>query len=155
MNLLQNLGVQSYCFRHFPDNATVAAKVRGIGLENIELCAVHANFDDPASFSPIAKIYADSGVGIVSLGVQTFTGADREKAWFECAALAGATHISAHFQIATFQQAIPRVREWVRGSTENPGAGNTYGQAYSRARPPNLSATPSGNSASPDEHQSG
>jgi sugar phosphate isomerase/epimerase len=114
MNLLQNLGVQSYCFRHFPDNATVAAKVRGIGLENIELCAVHANFDDPGSFSPIAKIYADAGVGIVSLGVQTFTGADREKAWFECAALAGASHISAHFQIATFQQAIPRVREWAR-----------------------------------------
>lgn len=114
MNLIQNLGVQSYCFRHFPDNATVAAKVRGIGLEKIELCGVHADFNKPADFDSVTRIYSDAGVAIVSIGVQTFTGDDGEKAWFECAAIAGAKHISAHFQIATFLRAIPKVREWAR-----------------------------------------
>lgn len=110
----KNLGVQSYCLRHFKDNQTVAKKVRGIGLENVELCAVHADFSQPESFNAVARIYADAGVRIVSLGVQTFAGADSERAWFECASLAGAKHISAHFQIGTYLNAIPKVRAWSR-----------------------------------------
>ena len=95
----KNLGVQSYCFRRFTDNSIVAKKVRGIGLDKIELCGVHADFNAPGQFADVVRIYADAGVEIVSLGVQTFTGADSGKAWFECAAAAGARHISAHFQM--------------------------------------------------------
>ncbi len=72
----KNLGVQSYCFRHFTDNSTVAQKVRGIGLDKIELCAVHADFNTPDKFGDVVRIYADAGVKIVSIGVQTFAGAD-------------------------------------------------------------------------------
>lgn len=108
------LGVQSYCFRHFKDNAVIAKKVRAIGLDRIELCGVHADFNQPATFGDVVSIYQNEGVQIVSLGVQTFTGADSEKAWFECAALAGAKHISAHFQVDTYLKAIPKVREWCR-----------------------------------------
>lgn len=109
-----DFGVQSYCFRHFKDNATVAKKVRGIGLDKIELCAVHADFNKPEAFGDVVSIYKNEGVSIVSLGVQTFEGRELEKAWFECAAAAGAKHISAHFRVESFMTAIPKVRAWCR-----------------------------------------
>jgi len=107
-------GVQSYCFRHFKDNAVVAQKVRGIGLNRIELCAVHADFGQPEAFKEIVGVYREAGVSIDSIGVQTFDGDASERAWFECAAAAGARHISAHFRINTFLRAIPQVRQWSR-----------------------------------------
>ncbi len=106
-----NFGVQSYCFRHFKDNADVAAKVKQIGVDSVELCAVHADFSDPAAFKDVVKIYKDAGVSIVSLGVQTFEGFDSEKKWFECAGVAGAKHISAHFKVDSFHKAVPTTAE--------------------------------------------
>lgn len=103
-----NLGVQSYCFRAFKDNADVAAKVKQIGVDRIEVCGVHANFNDPAAWKDIVKIYQDAGVKIVAIGVQIFTGEDKEKRWFECAAAAGAEQITAHFNVDTFQTAVPK-----------------------------------------------
>ena len=103
-----DFGVQSYCFRHFKDNAVVAEKVKEIGLNRIEVCAIHADFEDPAAFKDVVATYRDAGVGICSIGVQTFKGAENEKNWFECAALAGAKHISAHFQIDSFHKAVPK-----------------------------------------------
>jgi len=107
-----DFGVQSYCFRHFKDNKDVAAKVLEIGLNKIEVCGVHADFFNPTAWAGIVKIYRDAGVEIISIGVQTFTGSDTEKAWFECAALAGAKHISAHFRVESFGAAIAKVRKW-------------------------------------------
>ena len=104
-----DFGVQSYCFRNFKDNKDVAKKVKEIGVSSIELCAVHANFNDTAGFKDVVKIYKDAGVKIVSLGVQTFKGLDTERDWFECLKIAGAKHISAHFTVDTFQTAVPKV----------------------------------------------
>lgn len=109
-----DFGVQSYCFRHFKDNADVAAKVRAIGLNQIELCGVHADFARPDTFGDVVKTYIAAGVSVISLGVQTFQGNESERAWFECAALAGAKHISAHVQVNTFLAAIPKMRAWSR-----------------------------------------
>ncbi len=102
-----NFGVQSYCFRSFKDNKTVAELVRKIGVKSIELCGVHADFNQPEAFKDVVKIYADAGVSIVSLGVQTFIGkTDVERKWFECAKIAGCKHISAHFKVDSFQDAV-------------------------------------------------
>lgn len=109
-----DFGVQSYCFRHFPDNAVVAGKVRGIGLDKIELCAVHADFNDPDGFAEVAKIYREEGVEIISIGVQTFTGDDQEKSFFECAARVGARHLSAHVSVASHVTAIAKLQQWSR-----------------------------------------
>jgi sugar phosphate isomerase/epimerase len=109
-----DFGVQSWCLRHFKDNATVAQKVRGIGLDKLELCGVHADFNNPGAFGEVVSIYKNEGVSVISLGVQTFVGKDEEKAWFECAAIAGAKHISAHFRVDSFMTAIPKVRAWCR-----------------------------------------
>ena len=104
----RDFGVQSYCFRHFKQNTEVAQLVKKIGVEKIEVCAVHADFNDLADWKKIVQIYKDAGVEIVSIGVQTFTGADNERNWCECAAEAGAKHISAHFRVDSFTTAVPK-----------------------------------------------
>ncbi len=103
----RNFGVQSYCFRHFKDNTEVAQLVKKIGVSSIEVCGVHADFNDVEAWNDVVKIYQDAGVGIVSLGVQTFVGAASERDWFECAVAAGAKHISAHFRVDSFATAVP------------------------------------------------
>ena len=114
MSAALDYGVQSFCFRHFKVNAEVAQKVKEIGLNKIEVCAVHADFNKPEEWKGHVKTYNDAGVSIVSIGVQTFAGDDTDKDFFECAALAGAKHISCHFQIDTYLKAIPQVRAWSR-----------------------------------------
>ena len=104
----RDFGVQSYCFRHFKDNALVADLTKKIGVKKIELCGIHADFDDVEAFKRVVDIYRKAGVEIVSLGVQLFLGdISRERKWFQCAQAAGARHISAHFTIPTFQIAVP------------------------------------------------
>ncbi len=125
-----DFGVQSYCFRHFKDNREVAAKVRECGLDKIELCGVHADFDVPETFGDVVQIYRDAGIGIVSIGVQTFGGEDRERKWFECAALAGAKHLSAHFKVETFPRAIEKVRAWSREFGIRVGIHNHGGYSF-------------------------
>lgn len=106
----RDFGVQSYCFREFKDNRQVARFVRDIGLDKIEVCAVHADFDDPESFRKIVDVYGAQGVKIISIGVQTFVGdLARERKWFQCAKAAGAKHISAHFTVGTFTTAVPAI----------------------------------------------
>ena len=114
MSAALDYGVQSYCFRHFTDNADVAQKVKDIGLDKIEVCAVHADFDDPDGWEDTVKIYQDAGVAVISIGVQTFSGDPAEKSYFDCAAIAGAKHISCHFQLETYTKAITQVRAWSR-----------------------------------------
>lgn len=108
MSTARNFGVQSYCFRNFKDNHDVAAKVKEIGVSSIEVCAAHADFNDTASHADVIGAYKDAGVDIVSIGVQTFTGDEaHERKWCEFAKAAGAKHISAHFNVDSFQTAVP------------------------------------------------
>jgi sugar phosphate isomerase/epimerase len=103
MNLATDLGVQSYCFRHFKDNAQVAQLVRECGLDKIELCAVHADFGDESSFDKVIETYRAAGVQIVSIGVQGANGEEeKERSYFEFARRAGANHMSVHFGAQTF-----------------------------------------------------
>ncbi|MFW6336084.1 MAG: sugar phosphate isomerase/epimerase family protein [Phycisphaeraceae bacterium] len=103
----RDFGVQSYCFRNFKDNAEVAKMVTDIGLNKIEVCAVHADFEDLTGWKKIVDTYKAAGVDIVSIGVQTFRGEPQEELWLDCAAVAGARHVSAHFTVDTFQTAVP------------------------------------------------
>ena len=83
MSKASDFGVQSFCFRECKSNADVAMKVREIGVEKVEGCGLHADFNQPAAFADVVKIYADAGVSIISIGVQTFTGEASERDWFE------------------------------------------------------------------------
>lgn len=105
-----DLGVQSYCFRNFKDNKKVAELTRQIGVDKIELCGIHANFDDPDAFKDVVKIYQDAGVKIVSIGVQTLDANEAvERKWFECCQIAGARHMGVHFKIQSYREAVPLV----------------------------------------------
>lgn len=108
----RDVGIQSYCFREFKDNARIAAMVREIGVDKVEVCEVHANFNDLPGWRGIVDQYKAEGISVVSIGVQTFSGKDCEEIWFEAAREAGARHISCHFKIDTFMTAIPKVRRW-------------------------------------------
>ncbi len=106
----RDFGVQSYCFRTTKENPAVAQQVREIGLDKIEVCGVHADFDKPGEFEKIVATYRDHGVEVVSIGVETFKGdADHARRRFECVAAAGAKHLSCHFTVGEFRQAVPQV----------------------------------------------
>lgn len=110
-DLRKDLGVQSYCFRHFKDNATVARMVREIGLANIELCGVHADFNDASTYDSVIETYAKAGVKIVAIGVQYFQGDEaKERPCFEFAKRAGAKEMSVSFGINAIPDAF-RVAE--------------------------------------------
>lgn len=110
MSAARDFGVQSYCFRNFKDNAVVAQHVRDIGLDKVEVCAVHVNFDDPDLFPTAIETYRDAGVGIVSLGVETYTPDERFiHNRFEFARQAGAKHVSAHFRVQDYRETLPVV----------------------------------------------
>ncbi len=64
------LGVQSYCFRGFDENAKVAELVKEMGVNRIELCAKHVQFDEPDTHAAVIKDYTDAGVTISSIGVE-------------------------------------------------------------------------------------
>ncbi len=103
MNINQ-LGVQSYCFRHFKDNARVAELVRECGLNKIELCAVHVDFKAPDTFGAVIETYRAANVEIVSVGVQRIVGDDVERNFFEFAQQAAAKFMSVTFGIASVPQ---------------------------------------------------
>src|SRR5687767_10088492 len=92
-----NLGVQSYCFRGWKENARVIEGIQRLGLTSVELCGVHCNFRDEAGFQGVLDEYRRAGISINSIGVETITGADDEKSIFEFARQAGARWISVDF----------------------------------------------------------
>ncbi len=130
MKTLNDLGVQSFCFRDFKNNADVASKVCELGLTKIEVCNVHADFNDLESWKNILATYQDSGISVVSIGVQNFAGDESEEAWFECAAMAGAKHISAHFAVDSFTKTIEKVQNWCQKYSINIGIHNHGGYAF-------------------------
>lgn len=105
---IEELGVQSFCYREFKDNAKVAELVKEIGLNRIEVCAVHADFNDTAKHAEVIDAYKSAGVQITSIGVQGFV-PDEEtlEAWFTFAKAAGCGTISAHFNPDTADETYP------------------------------------------------
>lgn len=94
------LGIQSYCLRHTRSNEKVADRVRELGLDELELCAIHVDFQDPASFAGVVDQYARKGVRISSSGVNPITGNEaNDRRLFEFAKLAGHRVISVTFPI--------------------------------------------------------
>ena len=100
INVGQELAVQSYCFRHFKDNAVCADMVRQCGLTNIELCGVHVNFADAAACDRALAAYKKAGVRVVSIGVNGLKGDESaERPYFEFLKKAGARHMSVDFAV--------------------------------------------------------
>ena len=100
-DLKKNLGVQSYCFRGFKAVPALIEQIKGIGLDRTEVCGVHVNFDDESTFEGAIGQFKQAGVAISSIGVQTFRGdLEKEEKWFRFARMAGASMISANFDVS-------------------------------------------------------
>jgi sugar phosphate isomerase/epimerase len=129
------LAVQSYCFRNFKDNAKVAALVRELGLDAIELCAVHCDFANPAGFDAALGAYRKAGVKIVSIGVQSFRNEPAKEAnFFKFAKLAGADTISANFRPGEWPESVRAAEKMaeeqgVNLAIHNHGGGHWLGGA--------------------------
>jgi sugar phosphate isomerase/epimerase len=107
MDFLAELGVQSYCFRGFKDNQTVAEMVKTCGLSTIELWKGHGHFEDVSGYEDVIATYQDAGVDIVSMGTQTFTGDVKvEQDWFAFITQAGARTITSNFVLDATPESI-------------------------------------------------
>ena len=101
---IRDLGVQSYCFRAFKPNEQVVALVKQCGLAKIELCGVHVDFNDEASFDRVIETYRRGGVDVASIGAQRFANDEKVEARFcEFVKRAGGTVITADFVL----EAVP------------------------------------------------
>jgi sugar phosphate isomerase/epimerase len=92
--------VQSFCFRHFKDNAKVAELTKECGLSNIEVCRAHVDFSDRRAFAAMLAAYKAADVNVVSIGVNPLTGDEAaDRIYFECAREAGLEVMSIDFKI--------------------------------------------------------
>jgi len=101
------LGVQSYTFRHFKQNGEVIEKIKACGLKAVELCGVHANFQDRTTFAGVIKTYRDAGVEIVSMGVIRFANDEKtERNCLEFAKAAGCRYVAVDFALNTMPECL-------------------------------------------------
>jgi sugar phosphate isomerase/epimerase len=82
-----------------------------VGLTRIELCGAHVNFGDTDAHGEVIRTYADAGVTIASIGVETMGDDEAEnRKRFEFARAAGCDHISINFSPEAFDAAHPIVQ---------------------------------------------
>lgn len=104
----KSVGVQSWCFRAFKNPEALIEQVKGMGVSRLELCGVHADFNNPDAFAGVANTLKNAGITITSLGVQYFGGKPEEENWFKCAKYAGASMISTSFDLAKMPDVMPQ-----------------------------------------------
>jgi len=95
---MTDFAVQSFCFRGFKNNEQVAELVRKIGLNGIELCGIHVDFNSDTGWDAALKTYRDAAVNVVSIGVERI-GTDEAAARmrFEFCKRAGCKVMSVNF----------------------------------------------------------
>jgi inosose dehydratase len=97
--LNDELGIQSYCFRGFGSNDEVITHLTDSGVTTTELCGVHVDFSAESTFAGVIDTYKQSGIRIVSIGVETLKDEEAtERKRFEFVKLAGARHLSVDFK---------------------------------------------------------
>ncbi len=94
----ENLALQSFSLHPYKDNNIVIEKAKELGLNRMELCEVHVNFNDENSFDGVIDLYRKAGIEIVSVGVETLRNEPvNDEKRFLFAKKAGAKHISVSF----------------------------------------------------------
>lgn len=107
MNSLNDLAVQTYCFRTLTDNRDVAVAVKECGLSKVELSPVHVNYTNSEERSQCLEAYRMAGIDVVGLGVITMRNDQPgERKAVEFAKSAGASMISVTFEPESFQEAV-------------------------------------------------
>lgn len=99
----QPIAIQSWCFRHFKELPAFFEQLKAAGATATEVCGVHANFTDRATFQPTIEQYRKAGVQIVAIGVEYLTGdVEKDRPRFEFCKLAGIGNMSISFPPEAF-----------------------------------------------------
>jgi len=103
MNVAEELGVQSYCYRAFKDHPAVIEQVQSCGIPVVELAGSHKEFTDLATMSQTVKLYKDAGIRVASITAQLPFSTDEKatRTWFDFAVQAGVGHIMMDFDVNT------------------------------------------------------
>ena len=102
MNIVGDLGLQSFCLRGFKDNKEAISRLKECGVSSIELCNVHVDFADKASSQSVIDQYRQAGVTVVSTGVNGLANnEEKERPYFEFLKKAGVKTMSIDFDIDT------------------------------------------------------
>jgi inosose dehydratase len=101
------LGLQSYCLRHFRNTEEVIAGVKELGLSCVELCGVHADFYDEAQREAIIRPYEKAGLAIHAIGVEgASSDRKRMRKLFEFAARARCRTVLVSYPIQDLKPAL-------------------------------------------------
>lgn len=97
-SFIQNIGIQSWCFRHFTDLPTYLRKLKETGVSATEMCGIHADLGKPEGFPAVLKHFKDAGVTIHSIGVEHMSGDVKQmRPRFEFLKASGAKVMSVSF----------------------------------------------------------
>ena len=130
--LVDELGIQSYCFRGFSEPGQLVSGLRECGVDRLELCGKHwdiAKNPDPAA---VLRAYESAGIAISSFGVHGI-GADEAAARpaFEMARLAGFPTVSADLKEGGLSVAEKLCEEFGKKiAIHNHGRRHRYGPAW-------------------------
>ena len=92
---LSSIGVQSYCFRGFKTIPELIEQVQSMGVKSIELCGVHVDFSNEASFASVIEKFKDAEIDISSVGVISLNkDGQAPNSAFQFAKAAGAQFVS-------------------------------------------------------------
>jgi inosose dehydratase len=97
MNLINQLAVQSYCFRHLKTHEELYEAVLESGFNKVELCAVHVDFNQTQTFDSVVDFYEKKSIQIVSIGVNTIKNEPVDENFFVFAQKAGLKSMSINF----------------------------------------------------------
>lgn len=122
------LGCQSYCFRNF-DTAGVLARVKELGLENVEFCSVHfPPAPENEKFLKSKKLIDEAGIKVLSYGVESFTDdVEASRVKFDAGKALGLEVLTADPTPAAFDVLDKLVEEYgIKIAIHNHGPGARY-----------------------------
>lgn len=95
----QPMAIQSWCYRNFKALPAFFEQLKATGVSATELCGVHANFADPATFPGVVEQFKKAGVQIVAIGVEYLSGdTAKDEPRFQFCKAAGVRNMSISFQ---------------------------------------------------------
>ena len=116
---MNQLAIQSWCFREFKALPDFFARLKACGVTATECCGVHANFSDPATWPETIAAFKNAGIRIVAIGVETLTGQDaNDRPKFEFCKTAGVPNMSITFAPELLEQDFAGLRNIERMATE-------------------------------------
>jgi sugar phosphate isomerase/epimerase len=97
MDMGQELGIKSYCFREFKDNRTVVKMLKECGVDRLDISGTHFNIHSPDSWDEVFETYRSGGIALIGMTAGLTDDPAHNRRIFQFAQRAGFTVISSTF----------------------------------------------------------